>query len=70
MGIINDHQCIYVYLYIHNSLGKFDDDLNQRPSPVDDGECKVNYPFKNGRIIQIRNYCNLLRVMQDGVPQF
>ena len=23
-------------------LGKFDHDLNQRPKPIDDGECKVN----------------------------
>ena len=53
MGIIKDHQCIYVYLYIHNSLGKFDDDLNQRPSPVDDGECKVNYLSKMAELFRL-----------------
>ena len=25
-------------------LGKFDHDLNQRPKPIDHGECKGNHP--------------------------
>ena len=26
------------------NLGKCDHDFNQRPSPIDDGECKGNHP--------------------------
>ena len=31
-------------------LGKFHHDLNQRPKPIDDGECKVNFSPTYGLI--------------------
>ena len=48
--------CIYIYIYTYiyiymykykyiMVLDKFHHDLNQRPKPIDDGECKVNDPI-------------------------
>ena len=42
-------------------LGRFHHDLTSRPKPIDDGECKVNYP-QMVPICRLVNFTNLPRI--------
>ena len=46
----------------HGWLGKFHHDLTWRPKPIDDGECKGNFP-QMAEIFRLVNYSNFPRLI-------